>query len=185
MARLAATIATPVSVRVATVVRANDGRKRLTGVVSERRPSSSSMSTAALVSALVCEAMRNTALGVMRCFVSRSLQPTARSYTTWSSRNTSATAPPISSCTTAASSIESMRASRSTAKPWRNGMTVRGAGCARPGVPTTIPASAQAHHRKARDAMDMAGRVRVWCAAANVRLILPDCRRLREATSCY
>ena len=154
MARRAGTMARPVSVRTSTVARANDGRNRLTGVVSDSLPSSSSMSTAVLVIALVCDAKRKMAsVDIGRC-ASRSFHPTARSYTTRSSRSTNATAPPISFAATAPLSIVSRRASRSRENPWRVAgsvaLAVGGVACAGSDAGPSTGASTSAAASSAR-----------------------------------
>ena len=52
---------------------------RLTGLVSAIFPSSNRIMIAMLVSAFVCDAIRNIASGVMRRLLSLSAHPTARS----------------------------------------------------------------------------------------------------------
>ena len=79
ISRLAGTIDTPASLFIATVVLANDGMKRLTGSVNPIVPSSTRVSTATLVIAFDCEAMRKIVSVVMRRPASLSLHPTARS----------------------------------------------------------------------------------------------------------
>ena len=69
----------PRSFTTATVVRANDGMNVPARVDSASAPSSISCITAALVSALVCDAIRNTVSVVMRRPASLSDQPNALS----------------------------------------------------------------------------------------------------------
>ena len=79
IARRAGVIVRPLSARLATPVRAKDGIQRETGLLSAICPSSTSIITATLVSALVWEAIRKIASGVIARRASRSDQPTARS----------------------------------------------------------------------------------------------------------
>ncbi len=74
MARRAGTRGCAVSA-LATVVCAKSGSQRETGSESRSRPSSTSAITATLVTALLCEAMRKIASGVIRLPASRSAQP--------------------------------------------------------------------------------------------------------------
>src|SRR5947209_4874015 len=79
--------------------------------------------TATVVTALVCDAMRNSASVVMRRPDSLSSQPTACWYTTRPSFSTKPTAPPISPESTYCCMNRSMRARRAGAKP--DGATAR------------------------------------------------------------
>ena len=79
IARRAGTGDAPVAPFTATVVFANAGMNRLTGMLGVRRPSSIRARMAALVSALVCEAMRKIESTLMGRFASLSLHPSARS----------------------------------------------------------------------------------------------------------
>ena len=65
MRRLAGTMSIPAAVFTATLVLANVGIKSLTGSVMPSLPSSISASTAALVNALVCDAIRKMVSGVI------------------------------------------------------------------------------------------------------------------------
>ena len=79
IARRAGTVEAPASPFTATVVFANVGMNRLTGMFGVRRPSSIRARIAALVSALVCEAMRKIESTFIGRFASLSLHPNARS----------------------------------------------------------------------------------------------------------
>ena len=79
IARRAGIVEAPASPFTATVVFANAGMNRLTGMFGVSRPSSIRARMAALVSALVCEAMRKIESTFIGRFASLSLHPSARS----------------------------------------------------------------------------------------------------------
>ena len=77
MRRLAGTMSLPLDVFTATVVLANVGMKSLTGSLMPILPSSTRASTATLVNALVCDAIRKIVSGVIFRPASLSAQPNA------------------------------------------------------------------------------------------------------------
>ena len=93
--RFAATVVHVVlfSTRVSTVVCSNVGMYLPARSLTVSLPSSMSCRMATLVNAFDCEAMRNSVSMVILRPASRSDQPTARSYTGFPSRSTSATTP--------------------------------------------------------------------------------------------
>ena len=106
----------------ATVLLANAGMKRETGSSRRTLPSSTSIMTPTLVTALLCEAMRNSVLDRIGEFRSRSAAPTTVRCASRPSRSTSITAPAILPLSTYSRSTRSIRASRSVESPKDSGL---------------------------------------------------------------